>query len=50
MKITIVGRKCSPKESFKERAEIKLGKLQKFFSDEALAKVTARVEKTKKSC
>lgn len=48
MKITIVGRKCTPRESFKERAELKLSKVEKFFPDEAEAKVTATVEKNKK--
>lgn len=46
MNITVIGRKCTPRESFKERAEKKLAKLDKFFSDEAIAKVTAAVEKT----
>ena len=45
MNITVVGRKCTPRESFKERAEKKLAKLDKFFGDEASAKVTATVEK-----
>lgn len=45
MNITIVGRKCTPRESFKQRVEKKLSKLEKFFSDEAAAKVTATVEK-----
>lgn len=46
MIITVIGRKCTPRESFKERAEKKLGKLDKFFSDNASAKVTATVEKS----
>lgn len=45
MNITVVGRKCTPRDSFKERAEKKLAKLDKFFGDEANAKVTATVEK-----
>ena len=45
MNITIVGRKCTPRDSFKERAEKKLAKLDKFFGAEASAKVTATVEK-----
>ncbi len=45
MNITVVGRKCTPRESFKERAEKKLAKLDKFFGDAASAKVTATVEK-----
>jgi len=48
MKITTLGRKCTPRESFKERAEVKLSKIEKFFSDEAEAKITATVEKSKK--
>ena len=31
MKIVITGRKCSPRESFKERAEKKLAKVERFF-------------------
>ena len=45
MIITVVGRKCTPRDSFKERADKKLAKLDKFFGDEASAKVTATVEK-----
>ncbi len=45
MNITVVGRKCTPRDSFKERADKKLAKLDKFFGDEATAKVTATVEK-----
>lgn len=46
MNITIIGRKCTPRDSFKERVERKLSKVEKFFADEASAKVTATVEKT----
>ncbi len=48
MKITIVGRKCTPRESFKEHSEKKLSKLEKFFGDSenVEAKVTATVEKS----
>lgn len=46
MNITIIGRKCTPRDSFKERAEKKLSKLDKFFSDNSTAKVTATVEKS----
>ncbi len=46
MNITIIGRKCTPRDSFKERVEKKLGKLDKFFPDNATAKVTATVEKS----
>ncbi|MCH5198242.1 MAG: ribosome-associated translation inhibitor RaiA [Oscillospiraceae bacterium] len=45
MIITVVGKKCTPRDSFKERADKKLAKLDKFFGDEASAKVTAAVEK-----
>ena len=37
MKTTIVGRKCTPKDSFKLHAEKKLDKIEKFFYDEAEA-------------
>ena len=46
MNITVVGRKCTPRENFKERAEKKLQKIDRFFGEEASAKVTATVEKT----
>lgn len=46
MKTTIVGRKCTPKESFKLHADKKLEKLEKFFYDEAEAKITVTVEKS----
>lgn len=46
MKITITGRKCSPRESFKERVEIKLAKIERFFGEDAEAKVTVTVEKS----
>lgn len=46
MKTTIVGRKCTPKDSFKLHAEKKLGKIEKFFYDEAEAKITVTVEKS----
>ena len=46
MNITIVGRKCTPRDSFKERAEKKLAKIERFFGEDASAKVTATVEKT----
>ncbi len=50
MNITITGRKCTPRESFKERAEEKLLKVEKFFGPNTTAKVTASVEKSSKSC
>ena len=46
MKITITGRKCSPRESFKEHAEKKLAKIERFFGPDIEAKVTATVEKS----
>ena len=46
MNITIVGRKCTPRDSFKERAEKKLAKIERFFGEDASAKVTATVEKS----
>ena len=45
MKITIIGRKCTPRDSFKERAEKRLKKVEKFFGPDAEAKITATVEK-----
>ena len=45
MNITVIGKKCTPRDSFKERAHKKLAKLDKFFDEEASAKVTATVEK-----
>ena len=48
MNITIVGRKCTPRESFKEHAAKKLQKGEKFFGSEATAKITATVEKNAK--
>ena len=45
MKITVIGRKCTPRDSFKDRAEKRLAKVEKFFGSEAEAKITATVEK-----
>ena len=45
MKITIIGRKCTPRDSFKERADKRLKKIEKFFGTDAEAKITATVEK-----
>ena len=45
MKITVIGRKCTPRDSFKERAEKRLKKIEKFIGSDAEAKVTATVEK-----
>ncbi len=50
MNITIIGRKCTPRESFKARAEEKLRKVEKFFGADATAKITATVEKNVKIC
>jgi len=49
MKITVVGRKCTPRDSFKERAEKRLKKIEKFFPEEVEAKVTATVEKNQQT-
>lgn len=45
MEITIMGRKCTPRENFKERAEKKLAKIDRFFGEEAEAKITVTIEK-----
>ncbi len=50
MNITIIGRKCTPRESFRARAEEKLRKVEKFFGPDATAKITATVEKNVKIC
>lgn len=47
MKITVIGRKCTPRDSFKQRAEKRLEKVDKFFDGEAEAKITATAEKEK---
>lgn len=49
MKITITGRKCSPRESFKEHAEKKLAKIERFFGSDTEAKITVTVEKSSQS-
>lgn len=46
MHIVITGRKCTPRESFKQRVEKKLTKVERLFGGEVEAKVTATVEKT----
>ncbi|MDD6021111.1 MAG: ribosome hibernation-promoting factor, HPF/YfiA family [Acutalibacteraceae bacterium] len=48
MKVTVIGKKCTPRDSFIERAEKKLSKIDKFFGDDAVAKVTAKVERNAK--
>ena len=45
MNITIIGRKCNPREDFRARVEKKLLKVEKLFGEDAVAKVTAIVEK-----
>ena len=45
MKVTCTGRKVGLKDSFVQRVEKKLAKLDKFFSDDAEANVTVTVEK-----
>ncbi len=45
MNITIIGRKCTPKEIFKARAEKKLQKVERFFGGDATATVKVTVEK-----
>ncbi len=50
MNITTIGRKCTPRENFKERAQEKLSKVEKFFGPDATAKITATVEKNQKIC
>ena len=45
MKITTIGRKCTIRDSFKDHAENKLKKVERFFGDSAEAKITATVEK-----
>ena len=49
MKITITGRKCTPRESFKNHAEKKLAKIERFFGPDVEAKVTVTVEKSSQS-
>lgn len=45
MKINVIGRKCTPRDSFKERAEKKLAKIERLIGEDCEAKVTAIVEK-----
>ena len=45
MNITIIGRKCNPREDFRTRVEKRLVKVEKLFGEDAVAKVTAIVEK-----
>lgn len=46
MKITVIGKKCTPRDSFKERASKRLKKVEKFFDSDAEAKITATVERS----
>ena len=46
MKITTIGRKCTLRDSFKEHADKKLMKIDRFFGQSAEAKITVTVEKT----
>lgn len=45
MNITITARKCNLRQSFKDLADRKLAKLDKFFSDSARVNLTVTVEK-----
>ncbi len=45
MKVTTAGRKVALKQSFIDRAQERLAKLDKFFSEDASAQVTVTVEK-----
>lgn len=45
MIITCTGRKVNLKDSFEQRVQTRLGKLDKFFADNAEAQVTVTVEK-----
>ena len=47
MKITIVGRRFNVTDDLKSKVELKLGKLDKFFDDQANANVTMRAERNK---
>ncbi len=45
LNITIIGRNCNPREDFRTRVEKRLVKVEKLFGEDAVAKVTAIVEK-----
>lgn len=45
MNITIIGRKCTPRESFKERAELKLKKVEKFSDPKLMPRLPLRWKK-----
>jgi putative sigma-54 modulation protein len=46
MEITFTGRKCTLRESFKERVQTKLAKIERILGEDAEAKVTVTVEKS----
>ena len=48
MKITITARKCTPTDIFKQRAEKKLTKIERFFDENSEAKITVSAEKARK--
>ncbi len=47
MKVTTLGRKFNVTEDLKQKVELKLSKLDKFFGEEATANVTMRSQKNK---
>ena len=49
MTVETIGRKVNLKDSFKEKAERKLGKFARFFSDDAVAHITVTVEKNRQT-
>jgi len=49
MKINIIGRKVSLKDSFKAKVEKKLSKFERFFGDDAEANVTVTLEKNRQT-
>ena len=49
MNVTIIGRKCNPREDFRSRVEKRLLRVEKLFGEDAVAKVTATVEKNYQS-
>lgn len=48
MKIDVIGKKCTPRDSFRERAEKKLAKVERLFGSDTAAKITAVAEKNSK--
>ena len=49
MKVSITGRKFNLKENFRDHAEKRLEKIERFFGDDAEAKVTVTVEKDRQT-